>query len=221
MLPDFETVFRQEAYRLRGISGWEQVPALGRENIERLLQLARESALTVMADDGSPEERRALKTAIDFLAGCLTNSVSKPRFPRLRVESFRKGENVCIYMGDSIGAVASEKWVAATITAQDKSHRIDWNDGTANGGYFWRWTATADEPLFPGQEWVRFSTSEPRVLPVHEFEYLKCATRDDPTFLTAYSENAWRTWEPLWCIERETHSSGGQMDMKAWITDAT
>jgi hypothetical protein len=220
MLPDFETVFRHEAYRLRGISGWDQVPELGRENIERLLLLARESALAVMADGGSTEERRPLKTAIDYLGECLPNSVSKPRFPRLRVESFHKGEDVRIYMGDSVGSVAPEKWVSATITARDKSHRTDWNDGSANGGYFWRWTATAASPFFPGQDWLRFSTSEPRVLPVSEFEYLKQAAEDDPEFLKMFAENAWRTWEPLWCIERETHSSGGQMNMKAWITES-
>lgn len=219
-LPDFETVFREHAYRLRGISSWEQVPLIGKENIERLLHLARASAMAGMAEGSSQDDLKQIKAAIDYLTDCASDSPSKPLFPRLRVESFHKGECVRIYLGDSAGSVANDKWVTAVITAVDKAFRPDWNDGSPNRGYFWRWTATASSALFPGQSWVRFSTSEPRVLPSNGFEYLRRAIVDDPVFLAMFSDNAWRTWEPLWCLERETHSSGGQMNMRAWITES-
>jgi hypothetical protein len=75
-------------------------------------------------------------------------------------------------------------------------------------------------PVFPGQSVVRFSTSEPRVLLEDEFTYLQRSFSSDPAFLKMFCENAWRTWEPLWCLERETHASGAEMDMHRWLCES-
>ncbi|MBC7806337.1 MAG: hypothetical protein H7145_09315 [Akkermansiaceae bacterium] len=220
-LPPFESVFGAQTYRLRGIGSWEQVPLLGTGNMERLRALLRGAAMRLLGESESRDDLREVQSAITFLSESIASAMEdKPLLPRLRVESFRKGNAVHIYLGDSAGTVAPGGWVTATITEVDKAFRPDWNDGTENGGYFWRWTATAAVPLFPGQNTVRFSTSEPRVLLAGEFAYLQKAVSADPDFLEMYCANAWRTWEPLWCIERETHTSGEAMNMRRWISES-
>ena len=190
--------------------------------MERMRMLLRGAAMRLLGESESRDELREVQGAIVFLSEAMAAGAAedKPLLPRLRVESFRKGDAVRVYLGDSVGALAPEAWVSATITEVDKAFRPDWNDGTENGGYFWRWTATAPVPLFPGQNTVRFSTSEPRVLLVKELAYLQDAVSADPMFLGMFSENAWRMWEPLWCIERETHASGEAMDMRRWISES-
>ncbi len=219
-LPDFETVFGTAAHRLRGVSSWDHVALLGKENLGRLLDLSRESVLRLVAEGGSRDAARDVKRAIDFLAGTADGSARKPLLPRLRIRSFREGQAVYLYMGDSGGAIKPASWVPATITRVEKSHRADWNDGSANAGYFWRWTAVATLPLFPGQDFVRFSTSEPRVLPAPDLDYIQGAADNDPVFRVMFCENAWRTWEPLWCLERGASGSGGAMDMGSWLAES-
>jgi hypothetical protein len=217
-LPDFELVFGSQSERLRGIPSWEYVLLLGRGNIDRLRQLARETVLGLLSDSGSRDDLREIQTVIQQLSEALLTAEDKPLLPRLRVESFRKGAMVHLYLGDTDGAIAPQPWVTAVVTEVDKAFRPDWNDGSPNGGYFWRWTAAASDPVFPGERIVRFSTSEPRALLAEEFAYLQKAPSDDPVFLEMFCANAWRTWEPLWCLEHGTQSSGGEMNMHRWIT---
>lgn len=213
-LPDFDVVFDTQAHRLQGIGSWHDVPLLGTDNARALLRLARESAHRLMASGGDVAERRGIKAAIDFLEGCLADALHKPLLPRLRVESFRVGDAVRIYLGDTPGAVSSA-WASATITVVDKAFRPDWNDGSANGGYFWRWAATADVPLFPGENTARFSTSEPRVVKTWEYDYLRGGT--DPAFVAIFAANACRTWQPLWCLERGVTVDGAAMRYEKWL----
>lgn len=207
-LPSLSTLLGKHAHRLQGITAWEQIPLLGKTNIERLIQFARETTLTEMAEGAGGDELRARQSGVAFLSNALVGADDKPLLPRLRVESFRKGDAVVLYLGDAVGSIAPAPWVAATITAVDKAFRTDWNDGSANGGYFWRWEATAAAPVFPSQCAVRFSTSEPRALPAEAFRYLRAASAADPDFRAIFCANAERAWEPLWCIERGVVSSG-------------
>ena len=216
-LSAFDTVFGPQTYRLQGIPDWDVVAHLGKRNLERLQQLAQEHVLKNLAGEHDRAELRECRHVITFLSDCLASLPGdKPLLPRLRVESFHKGEAVRVFLGDSEGQIAPMPWVEATITAVEKAFRTDWNDGTANGGYFWRWTATTPYPVFPEQDWVRFSTSEPRVVSAWEFEYLTTET-SDTQFQTIFAANADRAWEPLWCLERNTHSSGAKMDMQGWL----
>ncbi|MES2462458.1 MAG: hypothetical protein V4671_17895 [Armatimonadota bacterium] len=216
-LAEFGLVFGSQSERLRGVTSWEQVPLLGKGNIDRLLQLSRENAMRLLGEGGSRDELREVQTAIQLLSESLVMAEDKPQLPRLRVESFRTGGKVHIYFGDTVGLVTPRTWVSAVVRQVDKAFRPDWNDGSPNGGYFWRRTADTAIPVFPGEQKVRFSTSEPRVLLAEEFAYLQKSIASDPLFLTIFCANAWRTWGPLWCLEHETLSSGGHMDMRRWI----
>jgi hypothetical protein len=218
ILPGFELVFGSQSERLRGVPSWEHVLHLGRGNIDRLRQMARETVMQLLSESGSRDDLREVQSVIRLLSESLLTAEDKPLLPRLRVESFRKGNTVHLYLGDTVGAIAPHAWVTAVVTEVDKAFRPDWNDGSPNGGYFWRWTAVTDIPVFPGEREVRFSTSEPRVLLAEEFAYLKKSPYDDPVFLEMFCANAWRTWEPLWCLEHGTLRSGGDMDMHQWIT---
>ena len=219
-LPDFDLAFGSQSYRLLGIPSWEHVPLLGKGNIDRLRQLSRETAMRLLGEGGSRDDLRDVQSVINFLSESLLTAEEKPLLPRLRVESFRKGNSVRLYLGDSGGVIAPCTWVEATVMEVDKAFRPDWNDGSPNGGYFWHWTAVTSIPVFPDESKVRFSTSEPRALLAKEFAYLQQSLSDDPAFLEMFCANAWRTWEPLWCLEHGTVSSGGKMDMLRWIAES-
>lgn len=217
-LPPFETLFGRQIARLRGILAWEHAAGLGRTNIERLVQMAQETVHSLLAEGGSREDLRAIRDGIGYLTSLLAAEPSvKPLLPRLRAENFRKGDAVLVYVADSPGSTAPGPWVPARITEVAKSYRAEWADGSPNSGYYWRLTAAASTPIFPEQCAVVFSTSEPRVLPAWEFEYLTNALEDDALFADIYCANAWRTWHPLWCLERGVGSAGESMDMKAWL----
>jgi hypothetical protein len=218
-LPPLETVFGRQLPRLRGITCWEQIEPLGKANIERLVQLAQDTAHLGLAEGMAHDELKAIRAGIDFLRERLAEtSTAKPLLPRLRSESFRKGEVVVVYLGDTPGSIAPAPWIPAIITDVEKSYRAEWADGTPNSGYYWRLTAIAATPFFPEQRSVAFSTSEPRVLPQDDFDYLTIRHPDDTAFRDLYSANACRSWHPLWCLERGTLSSGEEMDMKSWLS---
>jgi hypothetical protein len=219
-LADFQLVFGSQSDRLRGVPSWDHVPLLGRGNIDRLRQLSRETAMRLLGEGGSRDDLREVQGVIRFLSECFLTSDEKPLLPRLRVESFQEGGRVYVYLGDTVGAIAPNAWMSATVTEVDKAFRPDWNDGSPNGGYFWRWTADTSVPVFAGECRIRFSTSEPRVLLAEEFACLRKSHADDPAFFEIFCANAWRTWEPLWCLEHGTLSSGGEMNMRQWIDHA-
>lgn len=220
-LPSLDTVFGRQVYRRRGITSWTDVAVLGRTNIERLVQIAQETVHGLLADGSQREDLKAVGDAIAYLQEQLASEPPvKPLLPRLRAENFRKGDAVVVYVADSPGTVAPAPWVPAVITEVAKSYRAQWADGTPNSGYYWRLTATASIPLFPDERSLAFSTSEPRVLPASELEYLTNALNSDAAFVDIYCANAWRAWHPLWCLERDIHSAGESMDMKAWLHQA-
>jgi len=216
----FDTVFGSNRHRLQGIAGWPEVATLGRANLQRLLQLARDQANYLLSTSAERAELAELRSATAWLEEQLGAAAVKPLFPRLRFESFEVGDEVQIYLRDTEHAIAPNGWVVARITAKEKSQRPDFNDGTPNAGYYWRWTATAEKPLLPGIHALAFSTSEPRVIPSSELNALVRNLREDPSFVETCAANAWRDWRPLWCIERELACDAAKMDMRAWLREA-
>jgi hypothetical protein len=96
-LPDFDLVFGSQSYRLRGISSWEDVPILGKGNIECLRLLSQKTAMRLLGESGSRDDSREVQGAIRFLSDSLLSAGDKPLLPRLRVESFRK-ETVSVFI---------------------------------------------------------------------------------------------------------------------------
>lgn len=221
-LPSFDLIFGKQAERLQGIHSWDNIALLGKVNIEQLIQIAQQAVYALMADNNSREELRLIQKGIIHLKNWLSEEInSKPKLVRLRVESFHQGDEVVIYIGDSEGCITENKWQRATITKVTKGYQGDWDDGSPNSGYHWRLTATSDKEIFPQQSSISFSTSEPRVLPIWEFEYLLNAKNNDIQFLQIFCDNAWRSWHPIWCLERGVKSSGERMDMKSWLLQPT
>lgn len=207
--------------RLQGLTSWEQIPLLGTANIERVIQLAQENVNALMAVSAPRNELRAVADGIGRLREALASASKKPLLPRLRAETFRQGHNVKIYVGDSEGCIAPTAWVDAVITQVQKSHKPEFVDGTPNNGFYWRSTATTKQVVFSGQNTLAFSTTEPRVLLVWEFDFLQKATKSDTEFLEIFAVNARRIWCPIWCLERHAGCAGEAMDMKTWLLEGS
>ena len=215
-LPALDALFGEQHHRLQGITSWEQIAGLGTANVQRLIQLAQETVQKLMAANADYTELRELARGIDQLSGYLSNSAQKPVLPRLRVETFHKDDLVAVHIGDSLGHSGTTEWVQAKITEVRKAYKREWADGSPNGGYFWRCEATSNALFFPDQYSVGFSTSEPRVLKIDEWNYLRHAMQGDPVFFQIFVSNAYRTWTPLWCIERDGCVTG-EVDMRKWL----
>lgn len=219
-LPALDTLFGEQHQRLHGITDWKEIASLGTANIQRLIQLAQETVQKLMAANTNYADLRELACGIDQLSAYLSNTFQKPVLPRLRVETFHKGDLVAVYIGDSSGHFGTTEWVQARITEIRKAYKREWADGSPNGGYFWRCEATSNVPFFPDQNSVAFSTSEPRVLKIDELNYLKRAEQSDPLFFQIFVSNAYRTWTPLWCIERNGCATG-EVDMRKWLLSSS
>jgi hypothetical protein len=214
-LPELESVFSHHRERLQGIRDWSDMARIGRSNLNRVRSLLAEEALAAITDGESFEERRIRSVAIEQLS-CLEQSVSehKPCLPRLRVELFRRGDLVRVYLGDTPGC---RGWTDAIVIAVDKAHRPEWNDGSANAGYHWRVTLqTADAVLTDGVP-LRCSTSEPRVLLAWEYSAVVAARLGDPEFFRIFVANATRAWTPIWCLERGLQLSTSPPDVAGWF----
>lgn len=207
-LPTPATLAGEQSFRLRGIESWEQVALLGRANLERLLELGRLTVNATLTEGGSRAELVPLRQALDILQNLLASAPEKPLLPRLRAESFRKGDALFVYVADTEGQITGTDWVPATLTAVEKSFKAEWKEGR-NTGYYWRLTATADRDILPGVRDLPFSTSEPRIVTAWEYHYLSTAATAAPEFLALYRENARRAWPPIWCLERNL-SCGGE-----------
>jgi hypothetical protein len=216
-LPLLETLLGEQSHRLRGIPSWDLAPHLGRSSLQRLIQLAQDNVNSLLTADAPRQELRDLRRGIEYLQSILPAATAKPLLPRLRAENILLGDEVCLYVRDSEGCIAPTDWVRATITDRQKGYNAAWADGTPNSGYHWRLTATADLPIFPHERAVAFSTSEPRALPIAEYDYLRRADQEDRAFLEVFCANAWRPWCPIWCLERGAACAGETMDMKNWL----
>lgn len=219
-LPSLELMTGGQYFRLKGISCWENVSILGKANLERLLQITQENIYRLMADISNQDDLKAISKGVSFIDEKLIPiAIKKPLLPRLRSESFVKGDKVLIYLGDTASTIinSGDSWVKANIEKVEKSYKADWFDCSANSGYYWRLTAKTSKPVFENGDLdtINFSTSEPRVLLGWEYDYLK--QTKDMEFLGIFSENASRTWLPLWCLERNLFCDVEKMNMKFWL----
>ena len=196
--------------RLRGVEGWADLERLGPRNAERALRFARSEADRELSES-TREERRERATLLERLrAMARSDGRRRPVLPRLRVESFRVGQDVGVLLADTPG-VTGAPWAWGVVDAVEKSHRVAWSHH-ANRGYYWRVTALLED----GRR-LAFTTSEPRVLRRTEIEALRSAGHEDPRFLEIFSENARRPWHPLWCLEAGTEGSGEALDLGRWL----
>jgi hypothetical protein len=199
---DLETLLGGRLHRLQGVTT-ATLPLLGSVNLRTLIGFARENATLRQAEAATYEELKEIRAGIEVLENLLLASDTiKPRLPRLRVESFRTGESVMLYIGDSDGTICPTPWVPTTICSVQKSHNPRWNDGSPNGGYYWRVTVKTPTSVFTDNLPLAFSTSEPRALPQADYDYLVWARENDRAFFEIFCANAYRTWTPLWCEER-------------------
>ena len=215
-LPDLQAFIGSESDRLSGINSWKNLENVGKNNLERIIQLAQENIYRMLSDHDDAKEMTAIRRGIDFIQNVLIpKSIVKPTLPKLRNEMFRKDDSVCAYLGDTIGTIIKTGWMQGKVADINKAFNKDWKDGKANSGYFWKVTVEFEENIFQNGNKISFSTTEPRVILDWEYDYLK--NNDDPNFLQCFSDNAFREWKPLWCIEKELQCEADKMNMKGWI----
>jgi hypothetical protein len=215
-----ETMLGEQSGRIKGIKCWEDIENIGSNSIERLIQLSQETILKQMTQGADKDELKSIRKAIDYLEQLKSKQCVKPLLPRLRNENLNNGDKVYIYLGDTKTSIAQQNWVKGLIIDKQKSFNNQWVDGTPNSGYFWLLTVKTEQDVFPRENTLKFSTSEPRVLHEWELIYLKNNFEIDKKFLDIFSTNANRDWLPIWCIEKSL-TIDFPMDMKSWILAGT
>jgi hypothetical protein len=214
-------LFDWSAWRLRGIRSWQDLTLLGRGNLERLLALAQERvAGAVHGQSLERQELDELGVGVERLNGLVREAVeSKPVLPRLRIEHFRRGDVLEVYLGDSPGVVSGTSWARARAIDVSKAHNPAWVTSEPNSGYYWQITARTEGEVFPGVDVVRFSTSEPRALLVEEARRLRGEVNASTAFAALWCENAWREWPPIWCIQRGVAIDPADVDFARWLRE--
>jgi hypothetical protein len=219
-LPSLESMFDNQFFRLEGINSWEDIKFIGKNNIDRLIQIAQEIILKFITQQVDKDEIRAMNKGIEFLTELSKGGFNKPYLPRIRNENINTGDKVIIFVADTKGNISKTDWIKGLVVDKQKSFKSEWVDGTPNSGYFWLLTAKLEAQVFPTEDTIKFSTSEPRVLHDREYHYLKDAVGKDPEFLEIFSNNANRRWLPIWCLEKGIISTN-EMNMKSWIEKGT
>ncbi len=212
---NWSTLFGDSSERLQGLTEYMQLQNLGRTNLDRLVTLAQNHTQSLWQAGGAAQELRTLREEITKLSQARdAASEDKPLLPRLRIENFRVGDIVKIYLGDTPGALTI--WATALITERTKSHRADWKNAPSEG-YYWRHIAVGEKAFFPDSSSVAFATSEPRVISLSDWQALQKALQDDAAFVSLFAANALRDWQPLWCLERGMVADVATMDYKKWL----
>jgi len=211
----FSAPLGSDAWRCEGIRTWADVELLGRMNRASLREFVQESANRALSegDHDALSETRAVLEHLAAIESKVTGD--KPLLPRLRRETFRTGQRVRLYLGELPGAPPA--WVSAEIVSIEKSFKVDWKSFEPNSGYYWRITASlaTSIPTLPSR--VSFSTSEPRVLPEEDFQWLQRALHNEPRFVEIFAANSRREWQPLWCQELGLAVDVSQMDPFEWL----
>jgi hypothetical protein len=220
-LPSLESVFGTDFFRLHGVSSWEQLPALGTRNQQRILALAQEQCLLDFHQDNlDRQEQRQRQLAIQFLKQIPTVADELPVLPRLRLEHFQRHDTIRVFVGDTPGVfdgVADDiGWVQATITKVEKGFRAEWQTVKANSGFFWLSTATILEPRNLAFSTLQFTTSEPRVFKEAEWQHLISGSCSS-TFLEVLIRNAQRDWLPYWFLERKLFHLKATSAFPTWL----
>jgi hypothetical protein len=209
------TAIGSDGWRCEGIRTWADVELLGRGNCASLREFAQEAASRALSE-GNRDMLSEIGTALQRLARIESTAASdKPLLPRLRRESFRKGQDVRLYLGEIQGAPVS--WMPASIASVEKSFNVDWKGFEPNSGYYWRLTASLITPVHGLPSQLSFSTSEPRVLPEEEYRWFHRFARGDRRFVEIFAENSRREWQPLWCQELGITIDVSGMDPNQWL----
>lgn len=214
-LPPLKSALGRDGWRCRGITSWRDVGSLGGRNVRSLREWAQDAANRALVDEDREflVEMRPAMDRLVTLAGELVEE--KPLLPQLRRESFRRGQQVRVYVGELPGT--SSTWAKGTITAIDKSFNLRWKSAQPNSGYYWRITARLDAGAPHEIPEVHFSTSEPRVVTEQDFVWLHGAVLTDMPFVRIFAENCRRDWPPLWCQELGITIDTATMDPLAWL----
>src|SRR5215203_6221892 len=81
--------------RLSGIKSWSNLEIIGKNNLERILQLAQENIYRMMSEHEDHQEMRKIKTSIDFInSELIPKSGDKPTLPKLRNEIFHQTDSI-------------------------------------------------------------------------------------------------------------------------------
>ena len=217
---DLEFLLDHAADRARGIDS-SRLTDVGRSNLRRLLELAQQAAQRALFDVTADERKERAAGIAELKRLVDSTTVERPLLPRLRNESFREGERVVVWLGDTPGLYrAASGWVHGVIQEVSKSYRKQWDTGEPNGGWYWRLTAEVEIEILPDRRAVAFSTSEPRAIAERDWAWLTQACKEDPDYVAMFAENANRPWTPLWCSELGVDVQG-EMDMAAWLRSAT
>lgn len=217
-LPNLQQLTGNQSDRLSGLLSWESLALTGKINLERIVQLAQENIYRMLSDHEDAKEMKLVHTGIDFIqTELLPNSVIKPTLPKLRNEMFRKDDMVYAYLGDTSGTIIEKGWLRGKVIEISKAFNKDWKDGKPNSGYFWKVMVEFGKNVFPNDDKIAFSTTEPRVILDWEYDYLKDS--NDSDFLQIFSDNAFREWKPLWCIEKNLECNSAETNMKDWIVN--
>ena len=215
-LPDFQQLTGNQSARLRGIKSWDDFAIIGKNNLERIVGLAQENVYRLMSAAENNSEIKPVKKGIDYIKNdLLPASENKPTLPRLRNELFSLDNSVYVYLGDTENTSVEKGWVKGKVSEIAKGFNKNWKDGTPNSGYFWKVTVRFDQNIFPDENKISFSTSEPRAILEWEYDFLRDENNRD--FLRIFSDNAYRDWKPLWCIERNSDCKSAGMNFKNWI----
>jgi hypothetical protein len=212
----------RDAWRIQGISSWQDVSLLGSLNLGRLVELVQARLVASLHQHQlDPDERRSLVRGLDALQSLLASRLPpKPLLPRLRNESFHQGDSVQVFLGDSPGSHfqnTCNPWIAGKVTRVDKAFNPAWASGEPNSGYHWQVTVETSVEVFPRTSILRFSTSEPRALKQHEFDSLTTTLHEDPAFFSLWCSNARRDWSPIWCLERNQTIDPSLVDFARWL----
>lgn len=200
------------AERIQGVVSWSDLDVLGRANLLAVRDLLAESALHA-ANDGDREAARLSQEAASLVERSLARTTrTKPVLPRLRRESFRVGEPVHLFVGEW---TEDEPWRPARVTSIEKAFRGEWQHDAARG-FYWRVTATLDRAV-EGTRLFPFSTSEPRAVPSAELAWWVDARDRERRFLDVYAANAFREWQPLWCLEGRRPVDPRDMRFDDWL----
>lgn len=200
------------AERIQGIGSWADLAVLGRANLVAVRDLLAQSALQA-ANDGDREAASLARDAGSLVERPLARTTeTKPVLPRLRRESFRVGEPVHLFVGEW---AEDEPWRPARVTSIEKAFRSEWQRDAARG-FYWRVTATLDRAV-EGIRLFPFSTSEPRAVPSAELGWWIDARDRERRFLDVYAANAFREWQPLWCLERRRPVDPRAMRFDDWL----
>ena len=217
-ITELTTALGAQSARTRGIQDGSCLKSLGKANLQLLVQLLSRAAQDhlVAGSEGRDALRSAQKIRTWLEEAAARSLPVRPVLPRLRTEFFQPGDKVVCFIGDSPGLSAGYDWVPGVVRSVQKSNRQEWRNDPGTGGFYWRIEAEL-EPKSARSGTIHFSTTEPRVLTIMDFQTLQRCFEEDLYFLAVFTENAVRDWPPIWNIERGFDRTVDVMPYAKWL----